>query len=113
MSSATLKWSYRSGLKAALNWKYRSGLKSLYNKIGFKFKKLKDSLLIDREYHDFEKSNIYPHSLRLNTVTMKDNLCFFCSDGNYRGQGIDRIETYAYTTYVKGMRLLPNLFNLP
>lgn len=111
MNPIVLKWSYRGGLKASLNWNYRSGLKNLYKKIGFKFKKLKDSLLVDGDYYPFEKFDIEPNSLKLNTLTMKDNFCFFCSNGNYKGQGFDRVETYAYTTYVKGMQALPNLFN--
>jgi hypothetical protein len=112
MNSIVLKWRYRGGLKAASNWKYRTSLKNLYNKIGFKFKKLNDYISVKSKYYELKDTEIDIKNLKLNTITMKDGLCFFCSDGIYNDKTVERVEHYAYTAYIKGMRALPNLFNL-
>jgi len=114
MESVVLKWRYRGCLKAATNWKYKSSLKNLYKKIGFKFKKLKDYILVRNNFSELKETGIDVQSLKLNTITMKDGLCFLCSDGNYNSRKVDRIETYAYATYTKNSSnsYIPKLINL-
>jgi len=104
------------GLTTIFKWRERSGFKnfedSSHNKIGFKFKKVKDYISVRSDNSELEDPKIDFQNLKINTITMKDGFCFICSDGEYNGKKVDRIETYAYTTYVKELPYPPNFFNL-
>jgi len=113
MESVVLKWRYRGGLKAATNWKYRSSLKNLYNKIGFKFKKSNDYILVKGKYSELTPA-MDIKNLKLKTIIMKDGFCYFHSTGNYSDSEVERVETYVYTSFEKNSpnNYIPNLFNL-
>jgi len=72
------------------------------NKVGYKFKLVKDLSFDGTWYGDFKDSKIDPGCLKLTTVTMQKGGCFHCYEGVKNGKKVDRIKMYAYTEYKKG-----------
>jgi hypothetical protein len=77
--------------------------------MGYKFKKIKDIYSIKGKQPELKEIDFNTRDLKLESISMLNGVCKFCSSKEDDDKRVEHNETYAYISYRKNM---PNLFNL-